>query len=130
GKAGLLVTRLSTYEEYLNADAWTWEHQALVRARPVYGHSDLRAQLAQLRVRQLRQPRDTQTLRQTVVEMRERMRENKRLNSGFDLKQSCGGIVDIEFIVQYLVLAHANDYPSIAQHTDNARVLEEAAGLG
>jgi len=131
GKAGLLVSRLDSYQKYLQEEAWTWEHQALVRARPVYGPPRLREQLKSLRDEILSQPRDAAKLAQHVVEMREKMRGHMlRQQAGrFDLKQGLGGITDIEFLVQYLVLAYACKHPKLAEFTDNIRILERAATL-
>lgn len=133
GKAGLLVTRLSTYASYLQEDAWTWELQALVRARPVFGDHDLCQAFYNLRQEQLRQQRDGTTLATQVVEMREKMRSHKEQRSeqhSFDLKQGVGGITDIEFLVQYLVLRFSHEHPGLTEFTDNVRILEQAGQLG
>ncbi|PWW10590.1 MULTISPECIES: bifunctional [glutamate--ammonia ligase]-adenylyl-L-tyrosine phosphorylase/[glutamate--ammonia-ligase] adenylyltransferase [Pseudidiomarina] len=132
GKAGLLVTRLDTYAKYLAEDAWTWELQALVRARPVFGREEIRQQLIQLRLQRLCQKRSEDELREQVVSMREKMREHTKLavnEQEFDLKQGYGGITDIEFLVQYLTLRYAHDYPELATYTDNIRILETAGQL-
>lgn len=133
GKAGLLVTRLSTYASYLQEDAWTWELQALVRARPVFGDHELCQAFFQLRQEQLRQQRDGKALASQVVEMREKMRSHKEQRSeqhSFDLKQGVGGITDIEFLVQYLVLRFSHEHPGLTEYTDNVRILEQAGQLG
>lgn len=133
GKAGLLVTRLSTYASYLQEDAWTWELQALVRARPVFGDENLCRAFVELRQSQLQQPRDRFKLAEQVVEMREKMRSHKELRSGqhsFDLKQGVGGITDIEFLVQYIVLGYSHAQPELTEYTDNIRILEHAGQLG
>ncbi|WP_258806467.1 bifunctional [glutamate--ammonia ligase]-adenylyl-L-tyrosine phosphorylase/[glutamate--ammonia-ligase] adenylyltransferase [Pseudidiomarina sp. CB1] len=132
GKAGLLVTRLSTYASYLQEDAWTWELQALVRARPVFGDQELCAAFQQLRQAQLRQTRNVTELAKQVVEMREKMRSHKEQRSeqhSFDLKQGVGGITDIEFLVQYLVLRFSTEHPALTTYTDNVRILEQAGQL-
>lgn len=129
GKAGLLVTRLSTYAGYLREDAWTWELQALVRARPVFGDNALCDAFQKLRREQLQKSRDGSDLARQVVDMREKMRSHKELRSeqhSFDLKQGVGGITDIEFLVQYLVLRYSCDHPALADYTDNVRILEQA----
>lgn len=132
GKAGLLVSRLSTYASYLAEDAWTWELQALVRARPVFGDAALCQAFQKLRQQQLCQARDGHVLAQQVVDMREKMREHNEQKAGpfaFDLKQGAGGITDIEFLVQYLVLRFGSDYPALTEYTDNVRILERAGEL-
>lgn len=128
GKAGLLVTQAPTFAKYLAEDAWTWELQSLVRARPVYGEPQYRQWLAQLRQQQLQQPRERAQLAQQVRDMREKMRSQLGdVNVAFDLKHSHGGITDIEFLVQYLVLAYAAEVPALTTYTDNIRILEAAA---
>ncbi|MAC33394.1 MULTISPECIES: bifunctional [glutamate--ammonia ligase]-adenylyl-L-tyrosine phosphorylase/[glutamate--ammonia-ligase] adenylyltransferase [Idiomarina] len=128
GQAGLLVTQVSSFVRYLREDAWTWELQALVRARPVFGVPALRDTVMDIRRSVLAQPRDEKELRQSIVDMREKMREHlTRKNSQmFDLKQDVGGIADIEFITQYLVLRYADKYPELCQYSDNIRLLTEA----
>lgn len=128
GQAGLLVTQIRSYARYLREDAWTWELQALVRARPVYGSSALRHGVTDIRRRILSQPRDNDALRHSVIEMREKMREHlvERDPNVFDLKQGAGGIADIEFITQYLVLRYAHQHPELCDYSDNVRVLTEA----
>ncbi len=131
GDSGLLVSSLKSYQQYQMQDAWTWEHQALVRARVVAGDLVLGRRFAKVRAGILCQPRDEQALRQEVREMREKMREHlepKALNEEekplFHLKHSAGAIVDIEFMVQYSVLAWANLHPALVEYTDNIRILE------
>ncbi|MFP4475966.1 MAG: bifunctional [glutamate--ammonia ligase]-adenylyl-L-tyrosine phosphorylase/[glutamate--ammonia-ligase] adenylyltransferase [Desulfatibacillaceae bacterium] len=126
GGSGVLVSNLSSWREYELEDAWTWEHQALVRARFVAGDPVVGEAFAMARDMILRQPRDRDRLREDVVSMRDRMRENllKRKEGMFDLKQGVGGIVDIEFINQYFVLALSYEYPELAIWTDNVRILE------
>lgn len=137
GNSGLLVASFKAFEEYQYSNAWTWEHQALVRARVVAGGEGLARRFAELRAALLAKPRDEETLRKEVVEMRDRMREHlsgessSKKNESFELKQGLGGIVDIEFMVQYAVLAQACRYPSLTRYTDNIRILEslQAEGL-
>ncbi|MFV1467929.1 bifunctional [glutamate--ammonia ligase]-adenylyl-L-tyrosine phosphorylase/[glutamate--ammonia-ligase] adenylyltransferase [Idiomarina sp. HB] len=131
GQAGLLVTQVSSFARYLRDDAWTWELQALVRARPVFGVPALRETVMDIRRSILSQPRNEQELRKSIVEMREKMREHlaQRNSSMFDLKQDAGGIADIEFITQYIVLRHAHNHPELCQYSDNVRLLTEAQQL-
>jgi glutamate-ammonia-ligase adenylyltransferase len=138
GNSGLLVTSLAAFEKYQREEAWTWEHQALVRARVVAGCEKLAASFETVRLQTLCQQRDLEQLRQDVVEMRQKMRDQlgstrHQQQEGliFNLKQDAGGIVDIEFMVQYGVLAWAWKQPSLAKYTDNIRILGalEEAGL-
>jgi len=132
GDSGPLVTSMSGYEKYLNNDAWIWEHQALVRARAVFASEKLHAQFAQIRGAILSLPRDSLVLRTAVSQMRQKMREHlNRAEAGqFDLKQSPGGMVDIEFIAQYLVLANAATVEkSLYQWPDNLRIFENCQRL-
>ena len=126
GNKGMLVRSLKSFAVYQAADAWTWEHQALVRARPVAGDRLLAERFDQVRREVLCMERDPDTLRKDVREMRERMRENldKTRDGRFDLKQGHGGIADIEFMVQYSVLRWAAQHPDLADWTDNVRLLE------
>jgi glutamate-ammonia-ligase adenylyltransferase len=128
GRSGLLVSSFEAFAEYQRHQAWTWEHQALVRARVVAGPPDLAERFTAIRREVLSSERDPVKLRQEVREMRERMcRELGSHRPGwFDLKQDRGGIADIEFMVQYIVLAHAHRYPDLLNYTDNIRQL---AGL-
>ena len=132
GDSGLLVTHIQYYEDYLRDRAWTWEHQALVRGRFVAGDPHLKAEYEAIRTRILALPRDIAKLKQDVREMREKMRENLASKEAdvFDLKQSKGGIADIEFIVQFGVLAETTHNHDLATYTDNVRLLEGLAGQG
>jgi [glutamine synthetase] adenylyltransferase / [glutamine synthetase]-adenylyl-L-tyrosine phosphorylase len=133
GDAGLLVSSLSAYEQYQLSDAWTWEHQALVRARPIYGDDAIQAEFARVRRAVLARERDLPTLAREVREMRHKMRDHllKASEGEFDLKQSPGGMVDIEFIAQYLVLAHANGEPdALTRWSDNVRIFDECVLAG
>ncbi|MHA7002845.1 bifunctional [glutamate--ammonia ligase]-adenylyl-L-tyrosine phosphorylase/[glutamate--ammonia-ligase] adenylyltransferase [Aeromonas schubertii] len=133
GDAGLLVSSLDAFEHYQQRDAWTWEHQALVRARPVYGDERLLAGFARVRQAVLSRERERALLSKEVREMRAKMRDHL-LKAGpgeFDLKQSPGGMVDIEFIAQYLVLAHAAEYPeALTRWSDNVRIFDECVMTG
>jgi glutamate-ammonia-ligase adenylyltransferase len=132
GNSGLLVTSLAAFEKYQRESAWTWEHQALVRARAVAGSQRLGAEFEQLRLDLLCQARDEKKLREEVVAMRNKMRAqlDKSNDKNFDLKQGPGGIVDIEFMVQYAALAWAQRAPSIVRYTDNIRILESLIEAG
>lgn len=132
GDSGVLVTHIKSYENYYRNDAWTWEHQALVRGRFVAGDPALKAEYQAIRTRILALPRDVAKLKQEVREMREKMRENLASKEAdvFDLKQSKGGIADIEFIVQFGILAETTHNHSLATYTDNVRLLEALAAHG
>ena len=126
GDSGLLVTHIKSYEDYLKNNAWTWEHQALVRGRFVAGDTELKKQFEAIRERILSIKRDKELLKTEVREMRDKMREalTSKENDVFDLKQSNGGIVDIEFIVQFHILAYASENKELTSFTDNIRLLE------
>lgn len=136
GNSGMLVSSLEAYEKYQRNKAWTWEHQALVRARPVAGDPALGKRFGQVRHDILVQPREAAALRREVIEMRRKMIDH--LGSGsdtkaagrFDLKQDPGGIVDIEFMVQFAVLAQAHNYPNLTRWSDNIRILAQLAECG
>ncbi len=132
GDSGLLVTHIDTYESYLRDHAWTWEHQALVRGRFITGDARLQVEYQAIRARILGIRRNHANLKREVREMREKMRDNLASKDAavFDLKQSKGGIADIEFIVQYGVLANTADHPELATYTDNVRLLEGLASVG
>ena len=137
GAKGLLVSTIQAFEKYQREQAWTWEHQALVRARPVAGSERLTAKFKQVREAILSQQREQKTLRHEVTDMREKMRDNlasKPNKDGeyehFHLKQDQGGIVDIEFMVQYAVLAYAHQYPSLLVYSDNIRILDAMQAEG
>lgn len=132
GASGMLVSSLAAFAEYQRADAWTWEHQALVRARPIAGDKAVMERFAAIRHEVLGRERDAGLLRREVREMRARMRTElgQRDAARFDLKQDAGGIADIEFMVQYGVLAWAHLYPELLRYTDNIRILEGFARTG
>lgn len=133
GRSGLLVSSLDAFGEYQRNQAWTWEHQALVRARAVAGTQALRDEFGVLRRAVLTVARDREELREAVRQMRERMRTELGAASRgeFDLKQDRGGMADIEFMVQYLVMAHASEHPTLTLFSDNLRQLAglEANGI-
>lgn len=132
GDSGMIVSHIDAFEEYMTSQAWTWEHQALIRARPVAGDKFLCAQFNKIRTAVLQQKRDAAKLKKEVGHMRERMRDERLTCAAdiFNLKQSRGGIVDIEFLVQYLILKHAHDRPDLTIWTDNIRLLESLDGEG
>ncbi|MFJ2693240.1 bifunctional [glutamate--ammonia ligase]-adenylyl-L-tyrosine phosphorylase/[glutamate--ammonia-ligase] adenylyltransferase [Pseudomonas sp. NPDC087336] len=144
GASGLLVSSLGAFARYQENEAWTWEHQALVRARVLVGSEDVGRAFEQVRAAILGKARDLPTLRQEVSEMRAKMRDNlgsKSTAAGtganafeatapFDLKQDAGGIVDIEFMVQYAALAWSETHPPLLRWTDNIRILEELEKAG
>lgn len=129
GASGLLVTNLKSYRDYQLKKAWLWEHQALVRARVVTGDPKIAEQFENIRREVLSQQRDKENLRKEVLDMRNLMRKelSKEKKGLFDLKQGLGGIVDIEFMVQYGVLAWAFERPALLEYTDNIRLLEALA---
>ena len=139
GNSGLLVSSLKAFQDYQENSAWNWEHQALVRARVVAGCPRLARRFAEVREAVLSRPRDEAQLRQEVVAMREKMLghlstyKELELNEArlaadcsFDLKQDPGGIVDIEFLAQYLVLRWSAQKPAMTRWTDNMRILDSA----
>ncbi len=137
GNSGLLVSTLTAFDRYQHNDAWTWEHQALARARGVAGDSDALAAFEAVRHDILCQRRDQEKLRSEVVDMREKMRVNlgTPISAGeppavFHIKHDRGGIVDIEFMVQYLMLAHSANHPELTRWSDNIRQLEELGRAG
>ncbi|MWN06711.1 bifunctional [glutamate--ammonia ligase]-adenylyl-L-tyrosine phosphorylase/[glutamate--ammonia-ligase] adenylyltransferase [Gilliamella sp. Pas-s95] len=129
GDAGLLACSLDSFEDYQMNEAWTWEHQALVRARAVYGEGELIKRFNQIRHNVLCKKRDEVVLKKEVREMREKMRVHlgSTQNNLFNLKIDEGGIGDIEFLSQYLVLNYAYQYPKMTTWSDNVRILELAA---
>ncbi len=131
GESGPLVCTLNGYENYLEKRAWTWEIQALVRARAVLGPERMIKEFGRIRDRFLRKPRDPDFLRKEVAAMRLKMSQNlNRARQGFfDLKHSSGGMTDVEFTAQYLVLAYAPQYPKMELWTDNIRIFEECVRL-
>ncbi|AJQ93909.1 bifunctional [glutamate--ammonia ligase]-adenylyl-L-tyrosine phosphorylase/[glutamate--ammonia-ligase] adenylyltransferase [Gynuella sunshinyii] len=137
GGKGPLVSSLTAFEKYQLQDAWTWEHQALVRARCIAGDEELKAAFEAVRHKVLCIPRDAEKLRNEVVDMRQKMSahlssraKGKDDTKVFHLKQDPGGIVDIEFMVQYGVLARACLLPELTRWTDNVRLIESLEQAG
>ena len=130
GASGLLVSRLDAFEEYQRTKAWVFEHQALSRARFVAGEPDIGRRFEALRIEILRMPRDLVRLRKEVTAMRAKMLEGHPNTTGlFDIKHDRGGIVDVEFIVQYLVLGHSNEYAELTGNIGNLALLMLAGEL-
>jgi glutamate-ammonia-ligase adenylyltransferase len=131
GAAGLLVSSISAFRRYQRETAWTWEHQALTRARFVAGDAALGAAFEAERIAILRMPRDVARLATDVIEMRRKMQAgHPNRTDAFDLKHDAGGMVDIEFIVQFLVLAHAHRHPELVRNVGNIALLHIAGTLG
>ena len=131
GSAGLLVSSMEAFRKYQLQDAWTWEHQALVRARVVAGCNRARQRFEAIRDEVLCRERDQEALRVDVLAMRDKMVDHLASNQPgcFHLKQDPGGIVDIEFMVQYGVLRWASRHGELTRFTDNVRLLETLAAL-
>ncbi|MFA5940523.1 MAG: bifunctional [glutamate--ammonia ligase]-adenylyl-L-tyrosine phosphorylase/[glutamate--ammonia-ligase] adenylyltransferase [Sinimarinibacterium sp.] len=132
GRSGLLVSSLASFDGYQRSEAWTWEHQALTRARWVGGAIDIGQAFARVRRDVLMQPRDPDKLRQEIVDMRAKMRANldKSTAASWDIKQGDGGLVDLEFITQFLVLRDAHRDAGIVEWSDNWRQLEALERAG
>lgn len=132
GDAGLLSCSVEAFREYQLAKAWEWEHQALTRARYCAGDPEVGKRFEAIRVEILRQPRDLAKLRADVLEMRQRMLDAHASNSDevFDIKQDPGGLVDVEFIVQFLILGHAHAHERLCGNLGNIALLRIAAELG
>ncbi len=126
GDSGLLITHINSYEAYLKNQAWTWERQALVRGRFIAGDVRLKTLYEEIRTRILSLPRDFDQLKTEVRAMRIKMREALATQGPdqFDLKHSKGGIADIEFIVQFGILARAAKNKTLTTYTDNVRLLD------
>jgi glutamate-ammonia-ligase adenylyltransferase len=131
GKGGLLVQSIEGFADYQRTDAWTWEHQALLRSRAVAGGAALRNRYESLRVELLRTAVRRPTLRDDVRSMRERMRAELSKSKGgeFDLKQDEGGITDVEFLAQYWTLLWSARYAELVTFSDNIRQLESLASI-
>ena len=127
GNDGPLASHIDGFERYHREDAWTWEHLALVRSRVAVGPPGLAERLEALRREVLARPRSD--LRRTVREMRAKMAAAREAPEALDLKHRPGGLIDLEFLAQYLVLAHAGDAPALAERSP-ARIFEAAAAAG
>ncbi len=136
GSSGLLVTSFDAYEDYQRQrgsnTAWTWEHQAMTRARFVLGSDALNARFDAVRQAVITAPRDAALLAAEIIAMRDRLHQAHPVPAGqFDVKHSHGGMVDVEFAVQYLVLLHSSEHPALQDNKGNIALLQraEAAGL-
>lgn len=136
GNSGLLITTFEAYANYQQQrgsnTAWTWEHQAMTRARFVLGSDALRQRFDAVRQAVICAPRDPEALRQEIMAMRDKVRQAHPVHGEFfDVKHSAGGMVDAEFAVQYLVLSQAAHHPELAANVGNIALLQaaEAAGL-
>ncbi len=132
GASGLLVSPAEAFDEYQHTEAWTWEHQALVRARMIYGDEPLQQSFAQTRHNVLTLERDESKLKQEVVDMRIKMRDHLggKKSDRFMLKQDPGGITDVEFLAQYLVLRYSHEKPKLTRWSDNVRIFESMIAQG
>ena len=131
GASGLLVSSTAAFKEYQSRNAWLWEHQALTRARFCAGDSRVGVAFENIRDDVLRQQRDMQTLRDEVVAMREKMRrEHSKSAEEFDIKHGDGGLIDIEFMVQFLVLGYAHRYRELVANIGNIALLGCCGTLG
>ncbi len=131
GASGLLVSSIVAFAQYQRQHAWVWEHQALTRARFCAGDASVGKQFEIIRDEVLRQPRDPAVLRQEIVNMRQKMHDGHPNNSGlFDLKHDRGGMVDIEFLVQFLVLAYSAAHSELTANSGNLALLTRAGEFG
>ncbi|MBI5911582.1 MAG: bifunctional [glutamate--ammonia ligase]-adenylyl-L-tyrosine phosphorylase/[glutamate--ammonia-ligase] adenylyltransferase [Betaproteobacteria bacterium] len=131
GASGLMVSSVDAFREYQEKHAWVWEHQALTRARYCAGDATVGAAFEAERSAILRRSRDPDALRREVVSMRQQMADaHPNRSELFDLKHDRGGMIDIEFMVQYLVLAHAQRYPRLTGNLGNIALLKMAGELG
>ena len=132
GNAGAVVTPIKAYHDYLSSSAWTFEHQALVRARLVTGSENLKKRFENIRRNILCQPRESTDLKKALRDMRRRMQQHHSRTSkpGFDLKHGPGGLIDIEFLCQYLVLRFAQQNPALTQYRSNLEIISELETSG
>jgi glutamate-ammonia-ligase adenylyltransferase len=133
GRSGMLVTNPAAFREYQYSHAWVWEHQALIRARPIAGDAGLSRVFEDIRAATLCRQRDPETLRSEVAAMRERMHAAQPAHDPgeINLKHDPGGMIDVEFMVQYAVLRWAHDHPELIRHRGNIPLMEalQARGL-
>ena len=131
GGSGLLVSSVTSFERYQSESAWLWEHQALTRARFCAGDAAIGERFEAIRDQVLRQIRDEARLKDDILQMRHKLRAAYPKRSElFDLKHDAGGMIDIEFIVQYLVLRHAAQYPQLSANIGNIALLKACGALG
>ena len=131
GDAGLLVTSVEAFRKYQLEAAWPWEHQALTRARFAAGDKRVGEAFEHIRCEVLGQPRNLDKLREEVLAMRRKMRDaHADKGEDFELKHDAGGLIDVEFIIQYLVLGHAHRYPGLSRNLGNIALLGMCGELG
>jgi [glutamine synthetase] adenylyltransferase / [glutamine synthetase]-adenylyl-L-tyrosine phosphorylase len=131
GESGLLVSSVEAFRQYQDTSAWEWEHQALTRARFSAGDAGVGERFEAIRREVLTRERDLTVLRDEVLAMRRKMMDNKgRADDEFDIKKDPGGLIDLEFAVQYLVLAHAHRHPELSANLGNIALLRLAATAG
>jgi len=135
GHSGLLVSSFESYARYQQQrgsnTAWTWEHQAMTRARFVYGSQALKERFEAIRNSVITAPRDANMLRSEIVAMRDKVRTAHPVKGGkFDVKHSPGGMVDAEFAVQYLVLSQSGQHPELLENAGNIALLQRAEAVG
>ncbi len=131
GSSGLLVHSMDAFTQYQHNQAWVWEHQALTRARCVAGDQAVAQAFETTRQEILRKERDVKQLKQDILSMREKMRNaHPEQTDLFDIKHDRGGIIDVEFIVQFLVLGYARQYPELTGNIGNIALLKLASELG
>jgi len=132
GSSGPLVSQIESFRNYQVNDAWSWENQAIVRARAVCGDPELSRRFEAIRKEVLACPRDREILRKEVRDMRDKMRGeiDKKGKNRFHLKQGRGGMVDIEFLAQYLVLLKSHEHPELTRWSDNVRILQSLTDAG
>jgi [glutamine synthetase] adenylyltransferase / [glutamine synthetase]-adenylyl-L-tyrosine phosphorylase len=129
GRAGPVASHLTSFAEYQDHEAWTWEHLALTRARVISGAPEFRDRIERIIRNVLTRPRDAAGIANDVAEMRRAIAQEKGEDDIWDLKYAAGGLVDIDFIAQYLQLVHAADKPDILD-VSTLHVLDNAARLG
>ena len=130
GNSGLLVSSVSAFRDYQLNKAWVWEHQAITRARFVAGDTSIGEAFDKIRIEVITQAREKAKLKLEVQSMREKMRATLHIAADiFDIKHSIGGIIDVEFLVQYLVLAYAKQYPQLTHNIGNIGLLKLLASL-
>ena len=129
GNAGPIAISLKGFQRYQESEAWTWEHMALTRARVIVAEPEFRSRIASVIRRVLTRPREPAKLAGDVIEMRRRMETHNRPVSVWDVKQVPGGLIDVEFIAQYLMLLHGARHPEIL-HSNTGKALRTLARLG
>ncbi len=131
GNSGLLVSSVEAFREYQRNKAWVWEHQALTRARFVAGDANIGAAFEKIRIEVIAQQRESASLKMEVSQMREKMRAAQHIPADkFDIKHSIGGIIDVEFLVQYFVMYYANKNSQLTDNIGNIALLKMLGELG